>query len=227
MVRRHAASAFGNAFAFPGGVVEAADRAVAGNCGGIGSEEADRLLDADHGLDYFSAAIRELFEETGVLLADIDGTPVSCIDVRDGLNSGTERWDRFVSRHQVGLRCDALHYFAYWITPLARRRRYSTRFFLAAMPDDQQALHCGVELTESCWTTAADALRGERDGSMLMHFPTRRTLEQISRHQSLDALLAWADGRAASGVPCIFPDVREHRGEPHVFVDGADMGVLK
>ena len=74
MMRRHERSSFGGAFAFPGGVLEPADNQIAEWCDGVTPSEAARLLSDDDGLAYFSAAIRELFEESGVLLATL-GAP--------------------------------------------------------------------------------------------------------------------------------------------------------
>jgi 8-oxo-dGTP pyrophosphatase MutT (NUDIX family) len=227
MVRRHEKSSFGGAFAFPGGVLEEADRLVADHCGGVTREHADRLLDIENALDYFSGAIRELFEESGVLLADIAAGDIDLNAVRDRLNRGDLGWDEFVIDNSVCLHCAALNYFSFWITPEALPKRYSTRFFLAAMPEGQDALHCGGEITESHWITARDALAAERDGSMPIHFPTVKTLESLAEHQSLDGLLSWAADCAMRGVPCIFPEIGKRGGEARVIVKGRDAGLLK
>jgi len=227
MVRRHEKSSFGGAFAFPGGVLEDADGLVAAHCDGITPEQVDALLGTENGLDYFSAAIRELFEESGVLLADIGDSDVDLDKVRKELNRGDLDWGGFVTAAGVRLHCSVLNYFSYWITPEALPKRYSTRFFLAAMPDDQVALHCGGELTDSCWISAGDALRAEREGSMPMHFPTIMTLKSLALHESLDAMLQWAESRAEKGVPCIFPEIGKRDGESRVIVGGNDAGALK
>jgi 8-oxo-dGTP pyrophosphatase MutT (NUDIX family) len=227
LMRRHQRSAFGGAHAFPGGVLEEADALVADHCAGITSAEADALLDEQRGLAYFSAAIRELFEESGVLLATIGRHGADLAAVRDALNAGVLDWRTFVVDNQVRLHCDALHYFSFWITPEALPRRFSTRFFLAAMPEGQDAEHCGGELTDSCWLSAEDALAAYRDGSMSLHFPTIRTLEALARHATLEALLEWAACRAREGVPCIFPEIEKRRGEARVIVAGRDSGALE
>jgi len=227
MVRRHEKSSFGGAFAFPGGVLEDADGLVAAQCDGVTPEQADALLGIENGLNYLSAAIRELFEESGVLLADTGDSDVDLDTVRDELNRGDRDWGTFVTATGVRLHCSVLNYFSYWITPEALPKRYSTRFFPAAMPDDQDALHCGGELTDSCWLSAEDALRAEREGSMLMHFPTIMTLESLALHESLDAMLHWAASRGAEGVPCIFPEIGKRDGESRVIVAGHDAGALK
>ena len=227
MVRRHEASSFGGAFAFPGGVLEDADRLVAGRCGGITEEHADKLLDTENALDYFSGAIRELFEESGVLLANIAAGDADLDAARDELNRDELGWDEFVIDNSARLHCGALNYFSFWITPEALPKRYSTRFFLAAMPDGQDASHCGGEITESRWISARDALAAERDGSMPMHFPTVKTLETLAEQQTLAGLLNWAADCAMRGVPCIFPEIGKRGGEARVIVEGRDAGMLK
>ena len=227
MMRRHERSAFGGAYAFPGGVVEAADAEVAGNCRGLGRDAAAQMLDDPDALHYFSAAIRELFEESGVLLADFDAGRFDVDVARDALNSGRLDWHDFVVGNDVQLHCDSLRYFSFWITPEALPKRYSTRFFLAAMPEGQTAAHCGGELTESCWVTASDALGAHDSGSMSMHFPTIKTLESLAEHATLEALLDWAAARARDGVPCIFPVIGQRDGQSRVLVEGEDAGALE
>jgi 8-oxo-dGTP pyrophosphatase MutT (NUDIX family) len=227
LVQRHERSAFGGAHAFPGGVLEPADSRVNDHCAGVTAAEADTLLDIDGGLAYFSAAVRELFEESGVLLASVGRRGVDLDAARDALNDGSLDWQAFVSENGLTLHCDALHYFSFWITPESLPRRFSTRFFLAAMPDDQDAAHCGGELTDSCWMSAEDALAANRDGSISLHFPTIRTLESLAPQSTLDALLAWAVAREREGVPCIFPEIGKRGGKARVIVAGRDAGALE
>jgi 8-oxo-dGTP pyrophosphatase MutT (NUDIX family) len=227
MMRRHEKSSFGGAFAFPGGVLEEGDRGVADYCDGVTREQADRLLGTENGLDYFSGAIRELFEESGVLLADVRASNVDLDSARDRLNDGDLDWSTFVADNDVRLHCALLNYFSFWITPEALPKRYSTRFFLAAMPDGQDALHCGGELTESRWITAQDALAAGQDGSMSIHYPTVKTLERLAELPTLDGLLNWAAGCAMAGVPCVFPEIGKRDGENRVIVEGRDAGSLK
>ena len=113
MVRRHADSSFGAAYAFPGGVVDPEDKDVHAYCKGLTAREADaRLGVKDEGLDYYSAAIRELFEESGVLLADADRIVEGPDAARDALNDGSDNWADFVKRNKLELACDELHYFS-------------------------------------------------------------------------------------------------------------------
>jgi 8-oxo-dGTP pyrophosphatase MutT (NUDIX family) len=227
LMRRHQRSAFGGAHAFPGGVLEESDALVVEHCAGVTPAEADALLSVENGLAYFSAAIRELFEESGVLLAAAGRHGVDLAAARNALNAGAMDWRTFVSENEVRLDCGALQYFSFWITPVALPRRFSTRFFLAAMPEDQDAEHCGGELTDSCWLSAGDALAACRAGTISLHFPTRRTLEALAPHGTPEELLRWAAGRAREGVPCIFPEIEKRHGEARVLVGGRDSGALE
>lgn len=221
MVRRHAKASFGAAYAFPGGVLDADDAAVHEYCAGISLLEADKHLGVrDNGLDYYSAAIRELFEESGVLLANIDAVDENLGTVRDGLNSGTDEWSDFVTRNQLELCCDQLHYFSHWITPKIMKQRYSTRFFLAEMPAGQQAAHCGGELTDSCWKTAHHMLEAGRAGDVELHFPTIKTLESVARHKTLEELVEWASSCVEWGVTSMLPAVILRNGEKEIVLPG-------
>lgn len=221
MVLRHERSAFGAAHAFPGGVVDPCDRAVRSYCAGLGAAQADaRLGVTGTGLDYYSAAIRELFEETGVLLARTDQVSEALEDVRRALNDGADDWAAFVSRNDLELDCRALHYFSHWITPPSLSQRYSTRFFVAALPEGQAAMHCGGELVGSCWSTAGDMLEAGRAGDVQLHFPTIKTLESLARHGTFDGLMRWAAECVEWGVTTMIPVIIERDGRPEVVLPG-------
>lgn len=221
--RRHARAAFGASHVFPGGLVEAQDREAGPRCQGPSAAEANRALGLDDGaLDYYSAAIRELFEETGILLArDATGQLPAAATGHDGepyrsersaLLSGELSWPAFLERHGLTLSADCLTYFAWWITPAARPARFSTRFFLATLPPGQAARHDGRELTDSCWITAADALAAGRRGELQLPPPTAATLRDLSALAGLDELRQWAAGRATAGVSPILPVVETRNG---------------
>lgn len=164
------------------------------------------MLDLDRdGLDYFSAAIRELFEESGVLLGDAKLSGTELDDARTRLNDGSLCWDYFVSDNNIALRCDQLHYFSFWITPEGLPKRYSTRFFLAELPEGQDAVHCGGELTDSCWMSAQAILDARSDNTMRIHYPTRKTLERVAQSDSTESLCEWAQRCAQKGVICDQP----------------------
>ena len=221
MVRRHARSSFGAAYAFPGGVVDDDDASLHEFCSGLSVDKANACLGVkENGLEYFSAAIRELFEETGVLLANAEGLDEDLVAIRDSLNDGSESWSDFVSRNRLQLACDQLHYFSHWVTPVSQPKRYSTRFFLAELPKGQVAQHCGGELTDSRWITAHDILEAGRDGSVDLHFPTIKTLESIARHKTLEALVEWARSCVQWGVTSMVPAIIIRDGKPEVVLPG-------
>ncbi len=206
MVKRHEQSSFGAAYAFPGGVLEAADSLVHARCSGRTGAEANRILELhEGGLDYYVAAVRELFEEAGVLLGTTRFAPQELEAARAQLNAGTLMWDAFAADADLELSCDRLHYFSFWITPAELPKRYSTRFFLAALPAGQTASHCGGELTESCWKSAAETLRARDEKTMRVHYPTRKTLERVAQFGSTATLLEWARRCEQEGVVCDQP----------------------
>lgn len=221
MVLRHAESSFGDAWAFPGGVVDEDDAAVHEYCRGISITEADSHLGVKAGgLKLYSAAIRELFEESGVLLADSDAVAKDLASVRDALNAGADSWADFVARNNLALRCDRLHYFSHWVTPQILSKRYSTRFFLSEMPTDQHALHCGGELTDCRWIGAHDMLEAGRAGEVELHFPTIKTLELIARYETLAELVEWASTCVQWGVTTMLPAVIRRDGEMDIVLPG-------
>ena len=206
MVKRHESSSFGSAYAFPGGVLEDADRTVHDRCGGVSPDTANQLLGlAEGGLNYFSAAVRELFEETGVLLGETRLEANKLTELRVRLNDGSLSWESFAADSELVMRCDCLHYFGFWITPTELPKRYSTRFFLAELPEGQAAHHDGAELTDSCWMPAGQILQASKKNSMLVHYPTRKTLERIANFDSTTALCEWARCCAEKGVICDQP----------------------
>jgi 8-oxo-dGTP pyrophosphatase MutT (NUDIX family) len=221
MVRRHEKSSFGAAYAFPGGVVDDDDAAVHEFCVGLSTLQANsRLGVKENGLNFYSAAIRELFEESGVLLASSMDLDEDLNAIRDALNDGSESWSAFVTRSELELHCDQLHYFSHWLTPVGEPKRYSTRFFLAELPEGQIAMHCGGELTDSRWITAHDMLEAGREGAIELHFPTIKTLESIARHKTLEALVEWARSSVEWGVTSMFPAIIERDGRYEIVLPG-------
>lgn len=205
-MRRHAAATFGGAYVFPGGVVDAADSMIDRQYVDIGPDDADRILNVESdGLGYYVAAVRELFEESGVLLAEDVACDDDLDDARRDLNSGSLDWNYFVARNRLKLACTALHYFSHWITPDERPKRFSTRFFLARMPAGQEACHDDAELTDAIWTTAEGAMSAARDKKLPLHFPTIKTLELLAAHPTVGSLEAWASRCEKSGVVAIHP----------------------
>jgi len=206
MVKRHASSSFGSAYAFPGGVLDVADAEIEDSCSGRSAADAERIIGvAAGGLDFYVAAIRELFEETGVLLATTEISTDALAEMRDRLNRDEISWTGFVRETGARMLCNELHYFSHWITPEQMQKRYTTRFFVAQCPAGQVAHHDERELTNSTWTTAADALQAGKDGSMKVHYPTKMTLESLAAHNTVSEIVDWARAFETSGVETIRP----------------------
>lgn len=206
MVQRPVRAAFGAAYVFPGGVVDASDAKVHGACTGLDAALADRRLALESaGLDYYVAAVRELFEETGVLLARTDAAADTLDRCRREINAETLGWPEFLRANDVSLSLDALTYFSHWITPTARAKRFTTRFFLAELPAGQTAEHDPGELTASRWLTADGALAAAERGEIELRLPTIKTLESLAPHRSVAALMSWARERQEAGVETIQP----------------------
>ena len=225
MVKRRAGDAFGDSYAFPGGVVDHDESDAHGRIDGTTADEANSILGVtEEGLDYYSAAIRELFEETGILLARTNGewatvTP-QLQELRIEVDKGRLSWSEFLETQGLRLACDTLHYFAYWQTPLDQHKRWSTRFFLARTPDGQDATHDGSEVTDIRWLTARQALDNARDRSMKLPFPTIRNLKNMTHCRSVDEMIAWANTNQRQGIIKLRPIFIEQDGKSRWAVWG-------
>lgn len=206
-VKRRSGDAFGDAWIFPGGVLDDDEHAARTCCCGLTEMEANSILDiVEGGLDYFSTAVRELFEETGVLL--VNGTINESVgSTRRDLIDGNTGWSAFLTANELTVACDALFYFSHWITPTVMPKRWTTRFFLAELPAGQEAEPDGKEITESIWLTAEEALRHARDGRGKLPYPTRKTLESFAGLNSVQDFQTWARQRQASGISTIQPEM--------------------
>lgn len=224
MVLRGASTSFGASYVFPGGLVEAADAEVADFTDTMTDACASELLALDSGgLAYLSAAIRELFEETGILLArSVDGAMdlAPRAEERAQLLQGGQSWNAFLRAARVRLACDALHYFAHWVTPRDYEKRFSTRFFLTAMPPGQHASECGQEITEVRWMSARQALADAEAKRIQLPRPTLAKLARLSEFASVDDLLNWGRQQAQVGVERIRPALVTVGGKQRVVMPG-------
>lgn len=230
LVLRHERASFGASYVFPGGVNEPDDAAVYERCYGINDAAASQRLGlAGGGLDYYVAAIRELFEESGILLAHRAGegdawvqvTDNDCEPQRAALNAGTLCWRDFLLERDLSMACEALNYFAFWVTPRSLKKRFSTRFFMAALPAGQQACHDGGELTDSCWMRPVAALAAADSQEMTVPPPTRATLKALCRFASVAEALAWAQQHEEHGVDCVLPALLGPENAPRIVMPGS------
>jgi 8-oxo-dGTP pyrophosphatase MutT (NUDIX family) len=220
MVRRAAAAAFaGGMFVFPGGRVDDADgaEAVAAFVDGLDDATASAALDLPRGgLAYWVAAIRECFEEAGVLLA-LPAVDVTAAD-RSAVHRGELSMAELCRSHGLRLDAGALRYVSHWVTPVGEsRRRFDTRFFLAATPAGQEGRHDDAELVDSRWLAPGDALAAAERRELMLMPPTRANLRFIADCSTVAEALARAD--AAGPPPRIEPRIR--RGP-----DGRMIGII-
>ncbi len=207
LLERHGDSPFApGALVFPGGKVDPEDGRLdpaRWRCTDLAAwVERLGVPDEQSALAMLVAAVRETFEEAGILLAvREDGRSLVEAPLPPG---GTARvraamaardrahdWRPWLAEESLVLDLDALAMWSWWVTPEGLPRRYDTRFLLAVMPDGQEALHDGVELTATRWIGPQDAL-ALTDAPARVMFPTRRTLEQLSVHGDPASALAAA-----------------------------------
>ncbi|MEZ4471516.1 MAG: NUDIX hydrolase [bacterium] len=209
MVRRGSTAAFmARAMVFPGGVVDAddADDALLAAIDLAPALAAERLglPDPARAIAFYVAAIRETFEEVGVLLARRDGAPVDAEALaaeRAALNEKRLRFKDFVAQNGLRLQAADLHLHAWWVTPPIEKRRYDTRFFVAALPPGQVPAHDARETTAGQWLTPAAALAGYTAGELQLALPTLRTLNELCACATLDDVRALQAGLPPASSP--------------------------
>lgn len=206
MVKRHHQIDFASgALVFPGGKVAPGDadpalRDLADGAGGLD----------DAALALAAAAIREAFEESGLLLARAAGgfvageTLAALQPFRPRLDKGELGLAAFLRQTGLRLAVDALAPFAHWITPVFMPKRFDTHFFIAAAPEGQLGRHDGGETVDSLWTGPHAAIAEEARWTVI--FPTRMNLLKLAQSPTVAAALAAA--RAARPVT-VLPEIRE------------------
>jgi 8-oxo-dGTP pyrophosphatase MutT (NUDIX family) len=224
MVRRHArARSFADAYVFPGGVVRADDFAdqpgdltPEGALARFATRGGDPPTDAALALALHRAAVRELFEEAGVLLAvDAAGRPAEIADAdraergaagrswaerRRAVQAGELTMAALLAAEGLSAALGRLRYFSHWITPLGAARRFDTRFFVAEMPPGQRAADCGVETFDGVWLRPREALGRYAAGALPLVFPTRMHLQRLTGPASLSELLELARTKPVATV---------------------------
>ncbi|MDP3760158.1 MAG: MBL fold metallo-hydrolase [Ramlibacter sp.] len=183
MTRRSASASFApGAYVFPGGTIDAADAQSHGIAARRPTQDDLRLTQA-------IAAIRESFEELGVLLvrrADgTDPTPaeLAAIDRHKPLPEQCRE-------RGLLLAADEVYVLAHWITDRDLPRRFDVPFLVARMPQGQTPVADEAEQFEPVWVRPADALERHKAGTFFMIFPTIRTLERLAKFDAVDAVLA-------------------------------------
>ncbi|MEQ8747527.1 NUDIX hydrolase [Pyruvatibacter sp.] len=209
VVRHHQIDFASGALVFPGGKLAPGDKEpkVRGLCDGADGLD-DTLLALRVG------AIREAFEESGVLLARdaggavIDGPRLSALEAdRPLLDKGELAIGDFLERETLRLACDMLHPYSHWITPKMMPKRFDTHFYLADAPADHVAMHDGSEGVDSVWINPSDALREADEGKRTIIFPTRMNLEKLAESKTVAEAMAAAKARSIVTVEPVVEDV--------------------
>lgn len=216
MIKRHEESAFaGGALVFPGGRVDPNDSSPAWREHAAG-------LDSGRGA-FQVAAIREAFEESGVLIArGPDGRLLSAEAAREfapwrqRVEHDDGHFLEFVRKERLSLACDRLTLFAHWVPPAGMHaRRFDTLFFATRLPELQAPAACGLEATEALWTTPNGALARRALGECKIIYPTARNLDLLAASPDSEHVFALA--RARNIFP-ITPHVEERDGRKYLCI---------
>jgi glyoxylase-like metal-dependent hydrolase (beta-lactamase superfamily II)/8-oxo-dGTP pyrophosphatase MutT (NUDIX family) len=204
MLQRTQSAAFlGGAYVFPGGALDEADRApeVLARVTGLADDEASRRLNLPSGaLAYYVAAVRECFEEAGVLLATTaQGGHLAAQRVEALMRFRDAPFNAFLAAEDLYVPAGSLAYFGHWITAPGRARRFDTRFFVALAPAGQEGSHDQSETVHSMWVRPQDALdRAARREIELVH-ATQQTLKDLARFDDCGAAFEYA--RSLAEIP--------------------------
>lgn len=232
MLRRNLQSDFvGGAYVFPGGGVDLddADDRLEEICDGRDDAGASTLLGVERGgLAFWVAAVRESFEEAGLLLATAaDGAPLRFEDPgvdarfvahRRAVDLGERSLLEVCASEGLRLSVGGIHYFSRWITPLGAPRRYDTRFFVAHPPEGQVPVHDDREVVANLWIRPSDALARHAAGEFELIFPTVRSLEALARFSTADQVVEHA--AAIARVEPVLPTMVEGRHGLRIVLPG-------
>src|SRR5215468_2137082 len=201
MVRHYEIDFNSGALVFPGGSVDKGDKEIIADSSlysggeGMGANE----------LSFRIAAIRETFEESGILLAKPKGSSALVDAKRAGEIEAAHRADlcegkisflKVLTDNGMLLALDELVPYAHWITPEGMPKRFDTWFFLAAAPPDQLGAHDGKESTDSIWVSPREALEGGETGRFKLPFPTTRNLIKLGKQSNVKAALEDSRGKS-------------------------------
>ncbi|MFC6086732.1 NUDIX hydrolase [Sphaerisporangium aureirubrum] len=227
MIRRKASMAFAaGAYVFPGGSVDPRDADHAVAWAGPAPEAWAGLLGADvvtaRGL--VCAAVRETFEESGVLLAGPSADTVVADTTGDDWEADREAligrdlsMAEFLGKRGLVLRADLLRPWGHWITPELETKRFDTRFFVAALPPGQLTRDVGGEADQVAWLRPAEAIERAGKGEITLMPPTYRTLTEVGDFGDVSAVLG-SDRK----VETFQPHIAEVDGEMRLILPGQD-----
>ncbi|HLI08958.1 MAG TPA: hypothetical protein VKV40_20510 [Ktedonobacteraceae bacterium] len=229
MVRRVIQSDFmPDVYVFPGGSVTADDRAAEqaeGICQPVTAAFADPEGRTALGGGTRAAAIRELFEEAGILLAEREGAALSFSEensprfkaYREAFQQRKGSLVRMAEAERLTLATGQLSYFEHWITPEGMPKRFDTHFFLATAPEGQQAVYDRLETSEGVWITPAEALARFERGEFPIVFATIYQLRDLAAFTTIEESLAYT---AMHHVPVRQPVLIQEDGVTRVHLPG-------
>ena len=205
MMKRTTAVTFAKGMhVFPGGGVDASDHAqdMHALCIGVDDARASAQLGIERGgLAYWIAAIRECFEEAGLMIGYRSDQTLLPLDATDAQKLAALRLElaennlsfaQILEREQLRAATDQLIYYSHWITTPGRPRRYDTRFFIAPAPAEQIAMHDNSETVAHLWVRPGNALELFKRGEIDLMFPTIKTLESLVQFGRVEDLLSHA-----------------------------------
>lgn len=211
VVRHHQIDFASGALVFPGGSLDADDQVL--------TSKPDLYFHPDKldalALAFRIGALRETFEECGILLARPKGSKalVSAAQAqqvedkhRAALCDGKIKFSDILAGESLVLALDTLVPFAHWITPVGMPKRFDTQFYIARAPEDQLGAHDGHESVDSVWVTPQQALADTKTGRFKLVFATERNLLKLGENRTVDtALNAARTGKLVTVTPEIIP----------------------
>ncbi|MDO9026103.1 MBL fold metallo-hydrolase [Zwartia sp.] len=216
---------------FPGGALDRTDHhpEIAALCVGLDDQLASQTLGIDQGgLAYWIAAIRECFEESGLLLGYREDDHLLRLGTDEAARLAALRIEMaenklsfldILQREAVKAATDRIAYFSHWVTQAGRPRRYDTRFFVAQAPEGQTALQDNHETVGQLWVQPGQALEMNRAGALNMMFPTIKTLESLAPFKHVEELLEYARKPRPKQVMAPVTGL-SRSGEPHILIPG-------
>jgi 8-oxo-dGTP pyrophosphatase MutT (NUDIX family) len=229
VMRHHEVDFLSGALVFPGGKLAKGDEdpRVCGRCSGVENLSFEQVA-------LRVGAIREAFEESGILLARERGATALLGAARatqladrygQQLGSGAMGIADLLEAEDLVLACEVLVPFARWITPTFVPKRFDTYFYLAAAPAEQIAVHDGKEMVEAQWIRPADALADQASGKRQIVTATLLNLRKLNRSSTVSAAIAAAFARP---VITVLPELVERpQGQLLLIPEAADYGVTE
>ena len=204
MLQRTQSAAFlGGAYVFPGGSLDPQDASTDRVVGLTEAQANARLKLASGGIAYYVAAVRECFEEAGVLLAcQRDGKPISASRAESLMHWRKKPFREMLDAEDLYIPAGDLAYFGHWITAPGRSRRFDARFFVALAPEGQQGSHDAAETVHDVWITPREALERAARGEIELVNATQESLKDLAR---------FTDPRAAFEHARALPEIDENR----------------